>query len=198
MLLPDIAHINGAADRHGLGLDAAALQNRTAFADECGKHLIEFLERGRRKRRKPGAHKVIAQVRMQHAIGAKVAWCLRHEHPRHADFAGNGCRMQRSGTAVGNQRKRRSIQTAIGRHALDCITHRGHRNAQYSVGRRAHTHPERLGNLRANRALGGRPVQMHLAAEEALGTQTAQHQVGIGYRGLLSAASITGRARFGT
>ncbi len=49
----------------------------------------------------------------------------------------------------------------------------------------------------AERALGGGGVELHLAAEEAIGAEAAEHQIRVGYRRFGAAETITSRARGG-
>ena len=47
----------------------------------------------------------------------------------------------------------------------------------------------------AQRALGGLDVELHLAAEEAVGAEPAEHQIGVGDGRLLAAEAVAGRPR---
>ena len=58
-------------------------------------------------------------------------------------------------------------------------------------------HAERLADLGLERALGGGNIEPHLAAEEAVGTEPAEHQIGVGHCRLRAAKPIAGRARRG-
>ena len=48
--------------------------------------------------------------------------------------------------------------------------------------------------LSLERAFGGRNVELHLAAEKALGVEPAEHQIGVGHRRLGAAEAVAGRS----
>ena len=140
-----------------------------------------------------GAHVVVAQVGEQHAEGREHARRARDDDLADADLARDRDRVQRPRAAIGDQREIAGVEAALGGHALHRVGHGGRGDAQDAVGGLGHAHAERLGDAR-KRALGGRDVELHLAAEEAVGAEPAEHQVGVGHRRL---ARRRGRSRPG-
>ena len=53
--------------------------------------------------------------------------------------------------------------------------------------------PQRIADLALERALGGRRIELHLAAEKAIGAEPAEHQIGVGHRRLRAAEPVAGR-----
>ena len=51
--------------------------------------------------------------------------------------------------------------------------------------------------IAADRGLGERAVELHVAAEEARAVEAAEHEIGVGHRRRLAAAAVAGRARIG-
>ena len=91
-----------------------------------------------------------------------------------ADFARHCRRMQRSGAAIGNEREVAGIETAFGRDAFHRVGHLGRRDAQDAVGG-VRRWSGRSGWPHARHGLlRGRDIELHFAAEEAVGAQPAQ------------------------
>ncbi len=159
--------------------------------------LLDFLERRFVERREPGAHEIVAQVGEQHAEGGEHARRKRHDHLAHADLARDLDRVQRAGAAIGEQHEIAGVEAALGGDALDRIGHRGRGDAQDAFGGLHRSHAERIADLALQRALGGRNVEPHLAAEETFGAEPAEHQIGVGHRRLGAAKPVAGRPRRG-
>ncbi len=118
-----------------------------------------------------------------------------HDDLAHADLARHLDGVQRTGAAIGDQHEIAGIEAALGGDALDGIGHRGRGNAQDAVGGCTRAHAERLADPHFERALGGGGIELHLAAEEAIGAEPAEHQIGVGHRRLGAAEAVAGRAR---
>ena len=68
-------------------------------------------------------------------------------------------------------------------------------DAQDAVGRCRRLETQRLRNALQMRALRRREIEPHLAAEETIGAEPAQHEVGVGNGRLGAAPAIAGRSR---
>ena len=75
------------------------------------------------------------------------------------------------------------------------MRHLGGGDAEDAVGRLDEIEAERLRDLVVERALGRFDVERHLAAEEAVGAEPAEHQVGIGDGRLGAAEAVADRTR---
>ena len=195
MLLADVAHVGGVRDGGACEAHAAVAERAFALRDQLRVRALDLVERRFLQAREPRAHKVVAQVRMQHAERAEVTGRAGNDDPRHPDLARDRRGVKRAGAAVGDQAKGGGIQAAIGRDALDRIGHRGNGDAQDAVGGIGEAQAERLGDLLADGASRGRFVELHLATEEAPGVQAPQHQVCVGHRGTGSPQPIARRPR---
>ena len=153
---------------------------------------FDLLELGVFQRREPGAHEIVAQIGEQHAEGREYTGRERHDDLAHADLARHLDGVQGTGAAIGEQHEIAGIETALGGDALHRVGHRGGGDAQDSVGGLDRAHAERIADLAFERALGGGDVELHLAAQKALGAEPAEHQIGIGHGRLGAAEAVTG------
>ena len=103
--------------------------------------------------------------------------------------------MQRPRPAIGDQHEIAGIEAALGGHRLDGVGHRGHRDTQNAVGGSGNAHAERLGDVGLERLLGSSGVEPHFAAEEAVGADPPEHQVGVGDGRRGAAEAVAGRSR---
>ena len=141
-----------------------------------------------------GADVVVAQIREQHAEGREHARRAGDDDVADADLARDRDRVQRTRAAIGDQREIAGVEAALGGDALHRVGHGGRGDAQDAVGGLRRAHAERLAHF-GQRALGGLDVELHLAAEEAVGAEPAEHEVGVGHGRLLAAEAVAGRAR---
>ena len=157
---------------------------------------LQFRLAQARQRRDAAARELPRPGRHQHAQGREHPGVDRHQGPAHAQGLGQGAHVQAAGTAEGNQGVIPGIDAALHGdhpqgmgHVLVGKTHDafGHRQ-------RRHVQPCRQ---RVHGAAGRRLVQPHAAAEEGIGTQAPQQQIGIGDRGPGTAAPVAGRPRIG-
>ena len=107
--------------------------------------------------------------------------------------------MERPGAAAGHQHERAGIEPALGRHALDGKRHRGRCDLEHPGGGLHRVHAERIGDAGLHRRDRGRRIERHRSAEEAVGGDPAEHQVGVGHSRRCSAGAVAGgpRARAG-
>ena len=104
--------------------------------------------------------------------------------------------MQPTGTAERDQHMLARVGAPPDRNRSQGLCHMFVRDCDH-VHCRAHPRrPHRIGEG-IDHGVSGGDIQTHLAAQECIGLQTTEHQVGVGDRGPGSAPSITGRPRFG-
>ena len=147
--------------------------------------------------REPGPHEIVTQIREQHAESGEHPGRGRDDHCPDADLACDLHGVQRSGAAIGDQRKVPGIEAALGGDALHRIGHRGRGNSQDAISRRRRVHAERFCHALEQRALGGLDIEPHFTAEEPFGTEPAKDEVRIRHGRLAAAEAIAGRARRG-
>ena len=119
----------------------------------------------------------------------------RHDDFAYADLARDRGRMQRTGAAIGDEREASGVETALRGDALHRIGHLGRGDAQYAVRRFRRAQAERLRHTLGHRAFRGRDIELHLAAEEAVGAEPAEQEIGVGDRRLGAAAAVAGGSR---
>ena len=197
MFLADIAHVERALHRHFARCDGRGGDRVAAVLFQLFEHLLEGHEIELVETDEPGPHEVVAQIRKQHPEGREMPGRTRNDHPADTDFARNRGRVQRTGAAIGDQRETAGIESALGRHALDRIGHRGCGDAQNSIRRFGDAEPQRLRHPRRHGAFRGRDVELHLAAEKTIGSETAQQQIGVGDRRFGTATAVARRSRLG-
>ena len=198
MFLPYVAHISGIGQRHFRGVDTAGLQGSTTLRHQFIEYRLQIVKRHIRQFGEPGLDEVVAQIGVQHAKGTEVSGCTRNDDSAHADFPGNGRRMQGPGAAVSNQRKGGCIQATLGRYALDRIRHRGDGNTQYAVGGFHHIHAQGFADVLQDGLLRCSQVKLHFSAKKTIGAQPSEHQIGIGDRRQLATSAIASWPWFST
>ena len=103
--------------------------------------------------------------------------------------------VQRSGAAISDQREIADIETALGGDGLHRVGHRGRRRCAGCRPLLA-SRPCRAARRHVSSARFGRcGIELHLAAEEAIGAEAAEREIGIGHRRLGAAEAVAGRAR---
>src|SRR5258708_28993332 len=103
MLLADIAHIGSAVDRYLFGRHRGGGDGVPALAFELVVDAGEIVKRRIVEPGRPGAHVVIAQVRVEHAEGRENAGSVGDDDPADSGLAGDLQRMDRSRAAEGYQ-----------------------------------------------------------------------------------------------
>ena len=194
VLLTDITHVRGARDHDSLRLDGGPADRLPALFGHFAVGLLHHAEFHIRQPARRGADVVVSKIREQHAEGREVPGRQRDDDGLHADLAGDLGGVQGPGAAIGHHGEARRVQPPLGGDALDRIGHGRRRNPENTFGGLRNIKAERLGNLRRNGPFGGFPVQFHLAAQEAVRVQTAQHKIGVRHRRPVSAEAVTGRA----
>ncbi len=104
--------------------------------------------------------------------------------------------MQRPGATKTDQCKIARIEALLDRDQPECAEHVLVDDIDDALGRRLDGQSHGIGNA-ADRALGSLAVEQHVAAQLGPGGQVAEHDVGVGHRGLLAALAVGGGARLG-
>ena len=102
--------------------------------------------------------------------------------------------VQRTGAAIGDQREIAGIEAALGGDALDRVGHGGGGDAQDAVGGRRDVQCRAAWRRASSARSAAVDVELHLAAEEAVGAEPAEHQIGVGDGRLGAAEAVAGRA----
>ena len=102
---------------------------------------------------------------------------------------------KRPRAAIGDHREIGGIEAALGRHPAHHMRHLGDGDAQDAVGRFQRAEAERLGDLRFDRLARAVKIELHLAAEKAIGRQPAEHEIAVGHGRLGAALAVADRAR---
>jgi hypothetical protein len=102
VLLADIAHVGGAADRDIRRGDAAPPYRLAAFVLHRPANLFHPAEGRSGEWREPGADEVAAQIGDQHAKSREMPRGNRDHYPADAQFAGDHRGVQRPGAAIGD------------------------------------------------------------------------------------------------
>jgi hypothetical protein len=104
--------------------------------------------------------------------------------------------VQRSGTAECDERKAAWVEAFLHGARADRVRHVGIDDREDALGRFLETEAKPLGQT-----AGGAPrchrIEPHRAAQKIIGIQPAEHEIGIGHRGLGAASSIGGRSGIG-
>jgi hypothetical protein len=143
---------------------------------------------GRRHHRQGG---LITGRREKQAQRAEHARCGWHHHGTAAELAGQCGRVQRTGTAVGDERQPRRIDAALGADLAQRATHRRPHHRQ-NPGRPT-------GPLRQHRdgPLGSVDVEAQAPAEFAIRVEMTEYAVRVGHRRLGAPQPVAGRTGIG-
>ena len=121
----------------------------------------------------------------------------RHDHGRNVQLAGDRHHVQRPGAARGDQREVARIVALGDRDLAHRERHLGDRDLDDRLRGRDGVELERLGDLLLDAARGAVGVELHLAAEEIVRIEPAEHHVGVGDGRLGAAAAVADRAGIG-
>ena len=111
------------------------------------------------------------------------------------DLARDGGGVQRPRAAVGDKREVGGIEPALGCHPAHHMGHLRRRDAQDAFGRLSRVKPKRFRDFFGQRFFRSSQIERHLAAEEPVGAETAQHQIGVGDGRLGAAEAVADRSR---
>ena len=142
-------------------------------------------------------HGVGGERRGEHADAAHHARGGRDDHRRGAERGGHAEGVDRAGAAEREQRQAGGVVAALGGVHAGGAGHVLVDEAVDAPGGLLDGQVERLGDVGLDRLRRRVDVERHLAAEEEVGVEVAEHEVGVGDRGLRPAAAVTGRAGVG-
>ena len=142
-----------------------------------------------------GAGVILDHIGDGHAQGGQNARMTRHQHAGDAQLGGQFAGVHRAGAAKGNQGEFPRVIAPFQGNGADGPFHIGVHHADDAQRGVAGGGANAGGDVR-QQAVGAFLVQRHPAAQETVGAQTAQGQVGVGH-GELPAASVAGRAGVG-
>ncbi len=143
-----------------------------------------------------GARAVDAELGEQRAERREQTGMGRHDDTGHPEMRGDIDGVEGARAAKGDEREVAVIDAAIDGHQTNRVRHVLRRRVEDGERRLLHTEPDIAGQRldRAPRRLG---VEADFAAEEEVGIEAAQHDIGVGDGGLGAAAAVAGRAGVG-
>ena len=194
-ILARIAHADMASDPR-LALQPVAPELVHRLAGEGPELIVEQVEVHPVGAVVDRARPVDPQVRQQRAEGRAEARMGRHHDFLHLQRSRHVHGVQRAGAAEGDQRIVAVVDAALDGHQPDGVRHVLGRGLQDRPRRLHRRKPER-GTEPRHRLVRTRRVEGHLAAEEVVGVEAAQHHVGVGHRGLGAALAVAGGAGVG-
>ena len=192
VVLAEIAHLQRAVDLDVLDV-ALRLQLGDAGLDQRAHHLrrarlVEALRRHLHR-----ALHVDAGVGEDEAEGRELAGVVGDDARRDAGVVHQVGRVQRAGAAEGQQREVARVEAALDQHRAERAHHVVVGDLHDGERRLLRGAPKGLGDAR-DRLLRRCHVEGHLAAEEVLGVDAAEQQVGVGDRRALAAGAVAGGA----
>ena len=133
----------------------------------------------------------------QHAERGEVRGKQRHDHGRDVKLARDRADVQGTGAARSDQREVARIVALGDRHLAHRERHLVDRNVDDCLRRRHDIELERARDLLLDAAPRAFGVELHRAAEEIVGIEPAEHDVGVGDGRLGAATAIADRPRIG-
>src|SRR6266699_3653708 len=196
VLLPQVAHIS----RAGKG---DVFWPHTFISKKLAHFLLEFAPGGTklghlhvRGMHQFGLHQVVSQVAHQHAPGGEVSRSERNNDTWHMHISCQRACMHGATSTKSHHGELARITSLPYRDQFEKVYHIGIGDAYDAQRRIFNAHPQRSrdGRYRLTRALH---VEANAAAQEILGVDAPDDNVGIGHRGLGAATPIGGWTRFG-
>ena len=197
MPLSEVAHLGAPPDRDLRVGHAGAPQDTSALGFHLLEEPVDELPVGRGQALGRGPHEIERERRGQQPVGRERARAVRDEHARHPQDAADLPGVHRPRAAEGEERVAAQVLAA-----LDPVHARGGRHVLVdhpvdAPGGLDDAQAHRLRHARLDRPAGRLHVEPHPAAQEEVGVEVAQEEVGVGDRRLLPARSVAGRARIG-
>ena len=139
---------------------------------------------------------VVAHVRLQHAPGGERAGMHGHDDLADLQLFGERARLGRAGPAEGHEAEIPRVDAALHRDGANRIGHLGVHDIHDALRHAFRREPEHVAD-----ALQGThrriAVERHFAAGEVRAIQAAEHEIGVGDRGLGATQPVTGGPRHG-
>ena len=132
----------------------------------------------------------MALIGQQHAQRREMRGEERDDDLGDIELAGDGHDMQGSSAARGHQREIAGIVTLFDGDLAHGERHLQHADVHDGLGGRDHIHAQRAGNDALDACAGALRIELHRAAQEIVGVETAQHHIGVGDGGLRAPAAI--------
>ena len=195
--LPEIAEIGAAPEPAVLFRHAVTGQRLARLGVEPGVERPQARGRNVRAARDPGLHEVVPDVGHHQPDRGEHTGPLRHQDRGNADLLGQRRGVHGAGAAEGDQGQIARIEALLGRADPHGAFHVGVGDADDPRRRRLGRQPERRADPLHERPPRGIEIHPHLAAQEAIRMEPAEHQVGVGHGRLVAAAPIGGRPGFG-
>ncbi len=194
--LADIAHFAEALEQHFAGAEVAH-QRGARFFFHVGEGVLQGGDGRVVEPSGEGLRHVEPRVGEQHADGGEISGLGRDHHGGDRKLSCQCACMQRPAAAIAEQHEFARIAAVLDRNLLDRARHDDGgerddpvRHARHAVGAGI---SERLPDLLHGLARG-RGIELQLAAEEAIGVEPAEHEIGVGHRRLGAAIAIAGGA----
>ena len=196
MHLADITHVEAALHIDLRRLEAIGLQMRHALLFELLVKRVDALV-GRRivePQRRRG-HVVVFDIGDDLPKGAEPRGELRQDDGIDAHLAGECRDVRRCRTTRPHQHEVARIVAAFHRDAADAVDHVAVDDGVHAVGGTLDGNPQWIGDF-LHRLAGLLEIERQLAAEQAIGIEIAQHQIGIRCRRFGTALPVAGRPWF--
>ena len=194
--LADVAHVDLAREADAVLGDALGVEHLARLLLEPRERLLDLGGVDLVGLAAVHLREVVADVDEQAAERGGDARVRRHDHGRDHQLLGERRAVQRAGAAEHDERELARVVALADRDQPDGVGHVGVRDLDHRARRVDRVEPERLGDLVADRRLGGVAVELHAAADQ-LRPEPAEQQVGVGVRRLLAAAAVAGRPGLG-
>ena len=175
-------------DRHSLMCEQGPALGRLVRHDAVGLGRVDLFERLMQ-----GAHEVVAHVGEHAAERGRDAGEARHQHVRHAEFAGDGGGVHGPGAAEGEEGEVARVVPLVHRDEPRGTRHlMVHHAEDRGPGRRL-VETERLADLLANDPAHLLDVGRAVEAADGARIDAAEQQIGVGHRGLPPAPAVADR-----
>ncbi len=195
-----VARLGDVLEPDLVAVDAVALELRERLGLELRELLLErgtggavgIQRRGHRVRRRDVLVDHVGREQAERRGDARVA---RHQHVLDADLGCDLGREERPAAALGDEHELARVEALAHRGLLDRVDHRVHEDAVDAHRRVLDRAAELAREVRLDGLPGEILPQAHLAAQEELGAQPAEHDHRVGGGRLGAAAVVRDRAR---
>ena len=195
--LPLVTHIEAAAETNFRCTDASLKQKLRCLLFhhlETGSESlpIEGGDQAGLGARQLESERADQQTERRHHAGAGGKYDARN-----FQLAGHAHGMRRAGAAECHHAGAAIIEAALRGMDAEGARHVFIDDLMHAPGGAINCHTERLGDACIYRGACRRDIELHIAAEEKIRIEIAEHQIGIGQRRLAAAFAVARRARIG-